>query len=276
MKSGKLSVSVVCYRPIPLILRQTLESLCLAFQTARSREPAFDGRLVLVVNDGPEALSTVYENLARTAEKTGLPCHILVGHGNVGFARGHNLAASMVTAPYHLVLNPDVILEPDSLLEGVGFLERYPTAGLLAPAAFDPGGCRQYLCRKYPSVTDLWLRGFVPPRYRRAFRSRLAQYELRGICEETIVWNPPLVSGCFMLFRRQAWDAVGGFDPRYFLYFEDYDLSLRIRRVAEVVYVPSVRIRHFGGGAASKGWRHVWLFSISAARFFRTHGWKWV
>jgi GT2 family glycosyltransferase len=67
---------------------------------------------------------------------------------------------------------------------------------------------------------------------------------------------------------------LDGFDPRYFLYFEDYDLSLRTGRIARIVYVPAVRIVHFGGGAADKGFQHIRLFAASAWRFFGTHGWR--
>jgi GT2 family glycosyltransferase len=84
----------------------------------------------------------------------------------------------------------------------------------------------------------------------------------------------PLASGCFMFARRDVLAVVGGFAPEYFLYFEDYDLSMRIRRSAEIAYVSRVRIVHHGGEAAKKGKTHVRLFLGSALRFFRTHGWK--
>jgi hypothetical protein len=68
--------------------------------------------------------------------------------------------------------------------------------------------------------------------------------------------------------------AAGGFDPRYFMYFEDYDLSLRIAAQGTVAYEPAMRIVHHGGEAARKGWRHVGWFVRSAWRFFSRHGWK--
>lgn len=271
----KLSVAVVCYRTDPAVLQRMGESLAKALEAARTHVRPFHGRFVLVVNDDGHRKASCYEGLVRFLEAGGVPVRVLSGHGNVGYARGHNAAASVVAAPYHLVLNPDVWLAPDSLTVAVDFLDTHPEAGLLAPSVWDERGNRQYLCRNYPSVADLGLRGFLPRNRQPWFRRRLARYELRGVCEGAVVWNPPLVSGCFMLFRRSVWDALGGFDGRYFLYFEDYDVSLRVRRIASVVYVPQVRIRHWGGGAASKGPRHVWLFCRSAARFFMTHGWKW-
>jgi hypothetical protein len=78
-----------------------------------------------------------------------------------------------------------------------------------------------------------------------------------------------------MLCRRAALEQVGGFHPDYFLYFEDFDLSLRLATVTRLAYAPQVRIVHLGGHTARKGWRHIGLFLWAAVRFFRRHGWRW-
>ena len=109
------------------------------------------------------------------------------------------------------------------------------------------------------------------------FGRRLELYEMR----ETIgagenVSPVPMMSGCFMLVRRKALEATGGFDPRYFLYFEDFDWSVRLNRVTRSAYVPAVRAVHHGGGASRKGWWHVFMFARSAVRFYNKHGWRWV
>ncbi|BAO87190.1 glycosyl transferase family protein [Caballeronia cordobensis] len=141
----------------------------------------------------------------------------------------------------------------------LAFLRDSPETGLLPPWIGGDDGHLQYLCRRYPTVLeDLFMRGFLPSALRRPFARRLARYEMRDAIGETnVVWDPPIASGCFMLFRTDVLKSLGGFDPRYFLYFEDHDLSLRTRRVA---YVPSVRILHYGGGASKKGSTHIKLF----------------
>ncbi|MEO8384587.1 MAG: glycosyltransferase family 2 protein, partial [Betaproteobacteria bacterium] len=80
-----------------------------------------------------------------------------------------------------------------------------------------------------------------------------------------------IASGCFMLVRRTVLDRVQGFDPAFFLYFEDFDLSYRIASFADIARVADVRIVHAGGGAAAKSVRHVWLFVSSALRFIWKH-----
>ena len=85
----------------------------------------------------------------------------------------------------------------------------------------------------------------------------------------------PLVSGCCMFTDTKSLKQVGGFDEGYFLYFEDFDLSIRVSKFGKLMYAPEVRITHSGGYASSKGLWHIWKFCISGARFFNTHGWRY-
>lgn len=78
-----------------------------------------------------------------------------------------------------------------------------------------------------------------------------------------------------MLCKREVLSEVGGFDDRYFLYFEDFDLSLRLGKQGRLAYVPAMKIIHAGGNTASKGLRHILLFMRSAMRFFNQWGWRW-
>jgi len=94
------------------------------------------------------------------------------------------------------------------------------------------------------------LRGFAPAFVRERFADVLARYEMRDAIGDRFVDNVPLASGCFLLVRTALLKALGGFDPRYFMYFEDYDLSLRVASRATVAYEPAVRIVHHGGEAA--------------------------
>ena len=97
---------------------------------------------------------------------------------------------------------------------------------------------------------------------------------MRDLSEDEVASDIPIASGCFMLARADVLRSLGGFSPRYFLYFEDFDLSLRLSRIAAIAYVPTVRIVHLGGEAARKGLLHQRLFVRSALTFSSTHGWK--
>ncbi|WP_321947718.1 glycosyltransferase family 2 protein [Paraburkholderia sp. J10-1] len=270
---GVVSVSVVVFNPDQQLLAQTFASLAQAGAVLARAETGTSIHLYLVDNGGlPDMRSSLAE-----LSVAGIECTVLAGHGNIGYGRGHNLAIEQASSHYHLVLNPDVDLEAGALVAAMGFLTAHPEAGLLAPAIVDDAGRLQYLCRQYPTLIDLFVRGFLPHAARRLFDARLARYEMRAqINERDTIWDPPIVSGCFMLFRTSVLKKLAGFDARYFLYFEDYDLSLRAHDVARVVYAPSVRVLHHGGGASRKGLAHIRMFLASAFKFYNRFGWKWL
>jgi GT2 family glycosyltransferase len=269
-----LSVSVVVYHSDLTLLRETLASLGAATASARANGDL--GSVELTVVDNGSAYTEELDRVVASALPTSRDVSVSIrrGHGNVGYGRGHNLAIGPSRASYHLILNPDAILEPAALRESLRFLEVHPEVGMVAPDVHGSSGERQYLCRRYPSVLVLLLRGFAPAWLKRPFATLLDRYELRDRMDAEVLPDVPLASGCFMFARREVLAGVGGFSPDYFLYFEDYDLSMRIRRTSRIAYVSRVRIVHHGGEAAKKGRTHVRLFLASAFRFFRTHGWK--
>ena len=268
-----LSVSVVVYQPDIDQLTSTLAGLGAACAALHTERPGLPVVLQLVDNGGLPDVSVALDDL----RAHGVVYSIITGHGNVGYGRGHNLAIERSNSLYHLVLNPDIDLAPDALKEALDFFDGHAEAGLITPWIGDEHGDQQFLCRRYPALFDLFARGFLPARLRRLFTRRLARYEMRDqINARDIVWDPPIVSGCFMLFRTSVLKQLAGFDARYFLYFEDYDLSLRAHEVTRVVYAPAVRVLHHGGGAARKGSAHIRMFMASAYKFFNRFGWKWL
>ncbi len=108
-----------------------------------------------------------------------LSLSITSGHGNVGYGRGHNPALLRSGADYHLVLNPDVIMHDDAVYEAIVFMQSHSDVDLLAPLVTGPDGKPQYLCKRYPALLDLALRGFAPAPIRRMFRGRLERYEMK-------------------------------------------------------------------------------------------------
>ncbi|WP_423759960.1 glycosyltransferase family 2 protein [Burkholderia sp. NLJ2] len=264
-------MSIVVYRPNLGQLTDTLSSLLDALERLGAVRPGAGATLYLVDNgDGPKSLPALD---ALRSHK--ISCIRIGDHGNVGYGRGHNLAIEQAASSYHLILNPDVDLDANSLVAAFDFLNAHSDVGLITPQIEDERGDMQYLCRRYPALLDLFARGFLPKPLRKPFSRRLARYEMRDVVNDRdVVWAPPIVSGCFMLFRTEVLKKLGGFDPRYFLYFEDYDLSLRTHDVARVAYVPSVRVAHHGGGASRKGFAHIRMFAASAFKFYKRFGWR--
>ncbi len=270
--SPDLSVSVVTYFPDAELLARTLSSLRRAVLRAIADGALGSARLVLVDHGGEDPSAFACESLAGAME-----WECLAYAGNPGFGAGHNRAIERCNSEFHLVLNPDVDLDEDALANALVWMRQHPEAVALAPEVADFAGQRSYLCRRMPGIRVLLLRAFAPRWLKARCARPLADYEMRDIMNAAgheAVWDPPLISGCFMLFRTAALHELGGFDARFFLYFEDYDLSLRATKIGRLAYVPSVRIRHAGGATAKKGGQHILFFCRSAWRFFRLHGWR--
>ena len=279
MLPSSLQISVVTFRPDLRLLERCLRKLALAIAAGREDGAVRTVHVALIDNSEDRAIADRVIALGKNRFlDTSVHVTYLHGHANIGYGAAHNLVLHGTGSDYHLVLNPDVEVAPDAIANGVRWLDEHPGVGALAPSTIGADGQREYLCKRYPAVFDLLLRGFAPRAIRSAFRRRLARYEMRdviGVVPPRDVVGIPALSGAFMLVKRDAIDRTGGFDPRYFLYFEDFDWSVRLNRVTKTAYVPSVEIGHHGGGAADKGITHIWLFVKSGWRFYSKHGWKW-
>jgi N-acetylglucosaminyl-diphospho-decaprenol L-rhamnosyltransferase len=143
------------------------------------------------------------------------------------------------------VANPDVVWRPGSLDALLAAGERHPSAGALGPALLNEDGTVYPSARELPSLTQgvgHALLGKVWPGnpWTRAYQRR---QETAGT-ERVAGW----LSGACLLLRREAFEAVGGFDEDYFMFFEDVDLGERLGRAGRPsVYVPSAQVVHVGG-----------------------------
>ncbi len=271
-----LSVSLVTFDPDLELLTDVLRRLLTALRCAFRVNALSGGRLSLVDNGPGLSCRTGLQALLQAHWRhPDFPAHLISGHGNIGYGQGHNKAMQESAADYHLIVNPDVLVAEDAIANAIEFLEAHAEVGLLAPAIIAVDGTLHHLCKDYPTVLDLAMRGFAPEFVKDRAYQRLARYEMRHLDPYRVHYRVPLVSGSFMFFRRRVLELTGGFSKAYFLYFEDFDLSLRTAQFATVAYVPSVRIMHKGGYAGKKGPKHWWMFTRSAHTFFSQHGWRW-
>jgi len=270
-----LSVSIVLFRTPPALLHTTMASLLQAVACARAAGALAEVSIALIDNDADPTLPDLMARWQAQATEPPIELQLCQGHGNVGYGRGHNRVLPELQSERHLILNPDVTLAPDCLLQGLQFLRAQPTVVAASPR-IDPGdGSATHGCKRYPALFDLLLRGFAPAFVRQCLHRRLAHYAMADLPIDVPALDVPIISGCFMLFRTEVLQALGGFDEAYFLYFEDFDLSLRAHAFGPLAYVPGMHIVHPGGNSARKGLRHIGMFARSGLRFYRRHGWRW-
>lgn len=272
----QLSVSIVLHDSCLSLLHRTLSSLSVAAGRAQDSGLLRDLTVTLVDNASGATYREQLAALVHEWPSDGLRLRCEWQSTNRGFGPGHNVVIRELDSDYHLVLNPDVELQPDTLQAGLSVLQSHSDIILVSPWAAGSTGEQEFLCKGYPSALALLLRGFAPRAVSRLFRRRLDAYELRDRCSGNAQVEVLIASGCFMLARTAELRAVGGFNEQFFLYFEDFDLSLRLQNKGRLVFDPAVRIVHHGGYAATKGWRHLRYFVASGIRFFNHHGWRWI
>jgi len=262
--SLNLSVSLVIYRSDLKLLQQTLSSLNQAVVFAKQQKKIAECFLTIVNNctqdKCSQSLNTVFCTYWDGEFKLYEPGH------NLGYGVGHNLAINHCCKDFHLVINPDVTVDKRAVINAIDCIENNPQVGMLTPLSQKANGQKEYLCKSYPSVFVLFLRGFAPSKIKILLNKQLLAYELTELPEK-ISTEINITSGCFMFFKGEALKSINGFSDKFFLYFEDFDLSIRLKKHWKIAYVPDVKITHYGGRAAKKGVLHIKLFIYSAWQF---------
>lgn len=170
--------------------------------------------------------------------------------GNAGFARAANVGAALARGRYICLLNPDTVVLDQALDRLVAFAEENPAAGicggrtLAADGRVDPRSCWAQ-----PTLWSLFCFAFGLSTLFR--RNRLFDPESMGRWERDTVRTVDIVTGCLLLARRDVWEALGGFDERFYMYGEDADLSLRaVAAGHRPAITPQAVITHYVGAAS--------------------------
>lgn len=187
---------------------------------------------------------------------------------NLGFGAGSNLAADGATTEFLLFLNPDAMLSREALEILIAHLDHDPAAGIAGPALCFPSGAHQPSVRRDPSAAAILHQytafGYVC--FRRAYREYREPEHHAGPVE--------VLMGSVLLVRRSLFRELGGFDSRFFMYYEEADLCRRARgRGMEVLYVPEATAIHEGGVSARRGpSRLAAMRLVSAKRYVQKFG----
>lgn len=196
---------------------------------------------------------------------------------NRGCGAGNNLGVSKAWGEYILIINPDIVVLPNSIEKMVNFLDNNRAAGLVAPKLLYPN--REYQPSRYRFPK------FYMPVFIRTELGLLkkGKEKVENYFMEDVKNNKPQavdwVRGASFLVRRDLWQKINGFDERYFIYLEDTDLCRRIWAAGfEVWYLPEAEIIHYYFHESGTGtWRRdifnklSWVHIISWLKYF----WKW-
>ncbi len=200
--------------------------------------------VVVVDNASAEAIET--GEVVRAAGHVFLALN--VNHGYGGGVRAAVDAAK--SAPdYILVANPDLVFFPGALDALVAAGEQIPRAGSLGPKILDADGSVYPSARRLPSLRT----GVAHALFGRIWPSNPWTVRYRAERETTTRRDAGWLSGACLLLRAEAYREVNGFDPAYFMYFEDVDLGDRLGRAGwRNVYVPEAVVTHTGAHSTSR------------------------
>ncbi len=194
---------------------------------------------------------------------------------NAGYGRGHNKALEECSdSKYHVMINPDIIIAPSVIETLAAFMDENTDIGMVCPKVLNEDGTVQHLNKRRTTVYDLFLRRLLPDSLRSFFQKRLDYYEMKDVGYDSI-YDVPFVTGAFMFCRTEILKEVGGFDPRYFMYFEDADLSRKFQEHnCRTVFCPYVSVTHLWERASHKSIKMGFVFIANGIRYFNKWGWK--
>jgi len=188
---------------------------------------------------------------------------ILRNKRNLGFSVGCNMGAKHAGAEYLLFLNPDVRVETDTVERTVRYLDDRPNSGVgvVGVQLIDDGGQVQRSCARTPTGASLLLSTM--------FLDRLTPFVPSHFLLEwdhATTRDVDQVMGAYLAVRRPLFERLGGFDERYFLYYEDLDLCVAARAAGwKVVYYAGAVAQHLGGGTTA-AIRVGRIFQLSSSR----------
>ena len=168
---------------------------------------------------------------------------------NLGFAAGNNLAARHARGRHLLLLNPDALPAPGALRRGITLMDQHPQAGLGGGELRGTDGSRQPSARMFPTLRDEFftLAGLAARHPTSRLFGRLDRRWADPEQAALVDWIP----GAFVFIPAAVWARLGGFDERFFMYYEEVDLCRRMRAAGlQVHYWPALKATHIGGASA--------------------------
>lgn len=185
---------------------------------------------------------------------------------NRGFGGGHNMILNQLDSKYHICINPDILLCEDAVSAIAHYMDEHGDIGLLTPKILNADGAIQVLPKRNPKLSYLIARR-IDLAFLKKYRN---EYEMQSKDHDSKL-DIEFCSGCFMFMRTALFKELDGFDERFFMYFEDADLTRRMRWLARAEYNPDFAVIHVWERAGKKSLKFFLIQVISMVKYM----WKW-
>lgn len=255
---AKISACIVAYCDY--------EEVCAAVRSILQHTPAQNFALYVVDNGSPDGCGA---RLAAT-DFGGERVTVLPLAENIGFGKGHNTVLDRLDSDVHFILNPDILLTEDILNPMAQWLLATPGAAMATPQLYYPDGRLQHLPRRKPTPWLLLARQLAP-KFGGAFRKANDHYTM--LDEDLTVPRPiEFCTGSFMAVRTDVLKKIGGFDPEYFMYVEDADLTQKVLLEGSVWLAPQFTAVHAWHRAPMRDAGKFKMQLVSMGRYFQKWG----
>jgi len=250
----KLSACIVTYRCYEKC-REALESL---FEHTRS----VDLTMYIVDNNSGDG------ELERLKQE--FPQIIAIQNpDNRGFGHGHNTVLPLLDSDFHAVINPDIVIDRDVLGELCSYLAENGDIGLVTPQIRFPDGRDQQLPKRDPSFLALAGRHV----FQKRLRPIVEHYQMLDE-DLSVITDIEFATGCFFVIRTGLFRELGGFDERWFMYYEDMDITRRARARLRTVYYPGTYVFHAWERSSSRKLKYFLILVWGMFKYFAKWGFK--
>lgn len=255
LSMDRLSASIVTYNNSEIIIRAVNSIL------------NNTSGIHVIISDNGSTDSTV-ENIKRIFGGNSRVT-LLENGKNLGYGVGNNRTLPHLNSDYHVIVNPDIEIRDDVITRMACFMDNNPQVSVLSPRVLFPDGREQLLPKRNPSLRALIQRRIAP---NKLFAS--SNRYIMGDLDLTKNQELEVATGCFMLTRTSLIKAEKGFDPRFFMYFEDYDLSKRLEKYGIILYNPDFVVYHDWERAGVKSAKYMMIQLHSMIKYFNKWGWN--
>ena len=195
------------------------------------------------IDDSLELLKKITSNYTNV--------HIIKNNTNLGFSKGNNVVLPFIFTDYLLFLNPDCLIETDTIEKMLVAISDHPNVGMAGCVILNTDGTEQAGCRR--TIPTPWRSLSRVFKLGRIFKNSVffQDFNLTGTPLPKSPIDVEAISGAFMLVRRSALDRIGPLDPQYFLHCEDLDWCMRFTQAGyRILFVPNVIITHVKGSCS--------------------------
>lgn len=196
--------------------------------------------------------------------------HYLKSPENSGYGRGNNSVFDQLSYDfdYFCILNPDLEIPQATIPQLISYLEEHPQLGLISGTVQGDEGKVHEVHKLLPSFSH-YLKTIL---YRLLKKPMQEQTLVADKVAQGAPYRLPILSGCFLFFKQSHYKELNGFDDRFFLYFEDYDLTLRSFMMNKSIVLPDAKIIHKWARESHRRWKLFFAHMKSGMQFYAKWG----